>query len=80
MNQFEREAISRVLDAREKNTAEKKLENKKLRDDFAGKAMQATDLEKYADMFGLEWADRVAEDSYKLADAMLNQREKQTPL
>jgi hypothetical protein len=46
-----------------------------LRDYFAAKAMQASDLEQYANTFGINWAEKVSEDSFKLADAMLKQRE-----
>lgn len=46
-----------------------------LRDHFAGLAMQASDLEAYAEKFGINYEKHVASDSYKLADAMLKQRE-----
>lgn len=46
-----------------------------LRDYFANSAMQATDLEAYAEKFGADYERHVASDSYKLADAMLKQRE-----
>jgi len=46
-----------------------------LRDYFANSAMQATDLEAYATRFGLAYEKHVASDSYRLADAMLKQRE-----
>lgn len=46
-----------------------------LRDYFAAKALQATDLEQYANVYGNEWAERVAKDSYLMADAMLKQRQ-----
>lgn len=46
-----------------------------LRDYFANSAMQSTDLEAYAYKYGLDYEKHVASDSYKLADAMLKQRE-----
>lgn len=41
------------------------------REYFALKAMQASDLEKYAAHFGDKWAKQVAEDSVKMADALI---------
>jgi len=41
------------------------------REYFAAKAMQATDLEAYADKYGNKWADEVAKDSVQMADALL---------
>ena len=42
------------------------------REYFAAKAMQATDLEKYADKYGNKWADEVAKDSVSMADALIS--------
>ena len=47
------------------------------REYFAGLAMQATNLEVYADTYGLEWADKVAKDSVLMADALLAELDKQ---
>lgn len=41
------------------------------REYFAAKAMQATDLEAYANKYGNKWADEVAKDSVQMADALL---------
>ena len=38
---------------------------------FAGMAMQATDLEQYANNFGNKWAEKVAIDSVQMADALI---------
>lgn len=46
------------------------------REYFSGLAMQAADLEKYADAFGDKWAERVAKDSVIMADALLKELEK----
>ena len=45
------------------------------REYFAGLAMQATNLEAYADTFGNEWAVHVVKDSIALADELLKQLE-----
>lgn len=45
------------------------------REYFSGLAMQAADLEKYADAFGDKWAERVAKDSVIMADALLKELE-----
>ena len=45
------------------------------REYFAGLAMQATDLEQYAEKYGNKWADEVAKDSVIMADALLKQLE-----
>ena len=47
------------------------------REYFAGLAMQATDLEQYANTYGNKWAERVAADAVMMADALLEQLEKQ---
>jgi hypothetical protein len=49
------------------------------REYFAALAMQATDLELYAKSYGHKWAEEVAKDSVKMADALLKQLENQTP-
>lgn len=41
------------------------------REYFAVLAMQATDLEAYADKYGNKWADEAAKDSVQMADALL---------
>jgi hypothetical protein len=38
-------------------------------------AMQATDLEAYANAFGKDWAKKVSEDAILLADELLKQLE-----
>jgi hypothetical protein len=49
------------------------------REYFAGLAMQATDLELYANSHGHKWAEEVAKDSVKMADALLKELENQNP-
>ena len=41
------------------------------REYFAALAMQATDLEIYADKYGNKWSDEVAKDSVQMADALI---------
>ena len=43
---------------------------------FAGMAMQATDLEQYANNFGNKWAEKVAIDSVQMADALIKELQK----
>jgi hypothetical protein len=52
--------------------------NKTLRDDFAGKAMQTIiGSEKYGGLIGVNnYEHRCAADAYKMADAMLKERDK----
>jgi len=49
------------------------------REYFAALAMQATDLELYAKSYGHKWAEEVAKDSVKMADALLKELENQNP-
>lgn len=46
---------------------------------FAGMAMQATDLEQYANNFGNKWAEKVAIDSVQMADALIKELQKEKP-
>lgn len=46
------------------------------REYFAALAMQATDLELYANTFGNKWAEKVADDAVKMADALIEQLNK----
>lgn len=41
------------------------------REYFAALAMQASNMEAYADTFGTEWAEHVAKDSVTMADALI---------
>ena len=52
--------------------------NMTLRQYYAGIAMQATDLEAYANKYGHKWAERVAADSVSMADALIAELEKPT--
>lgn len=48
------------------------------REYFAAMAMQASDLEVYAEKYGSKWAKEVAIDSVQMADALLAELEKPT--
>jgi len=43
------------------------------REYFAGLAMQASDLEAYANKYGEDWPNKVAKDSILMADELLKQ-------
>ena len=64
-------------------TKQPEPENKKVieywRYQFAGMAMQATDLEQYANNFGNKWAEKVAIDSVQMADALIKELQKEKP-
>lgn len=58
---------------------ESKKEIEYWRYQFAGMAMQATDLEQYANNFGNKWAEKVAIDSVQMADALIKELQKEKP-
>ena len=46
---------------------------------FAGMAMQGTNLEQYANNFGNKWTEKVAIDSVQMADALIKELQKEKP-